>query len=59
MATDRLGDMRLFVETAAAGSLSAAGRKLGLSAAAASARLIKLELRCAPGCFTAAPGSCA
>lgn len=43
MATDRLGDMRLFVETAAAGSLSAAGRKLGLSAAAASARLIKLE----------------
>ncbi|WP_336726988.1 LysR family transcriptional regulator [Achromobacter ruhlandii] len=43
MATDRLGDMRLFVETAALGSLSAAGRKLGLSAAAASARLIKLE----------------
>ncbi|KXU90697.1 LysR family transcriptional regulator [Caballeronia megalochromosomata] len=40
---DRLGDMRLFVEAAAAGSLSAAGRKLGLSAAAASARLIKLE----------------
>ncbi|MGE8365097.1 LysR substrate-binding domain-containing protein [Cupriavidus sp.] len=43
MATDRLGDMRLFVEAAALGSLSAAGRKLGLSAAAASARLIKLE----------------
>ena len=43
MATDRLGDMQLFVEAAAAGSLSAAGRKLGLSPAAASARLIKLE----------------
>ena len=40
---DRLGDMRLFVEAAAAGSLSAAGRKLGLSPAAASARLLKLE----------------
>lgn len=43
MATDRLGDMRLFVEAASLGSLSAAGRKLGLSPAAASARLIKLE----------------
>ncbi|MCU1755301.1 LysR family transcriptional regulator [Pseudomonas helleri] len=43
MATDRLGDMRLFVEAAALGILSAAGRKLGLSPAAASARLIKLE----------------
>ncbi|KAF1027222.1 MAG: HTH-type transcriptional regulator DmlR [Pseudomonas sp.] len=43
MATDRLGDMRLFVEAAALGSLSAGGRKLGLSPAAASARLIKLE----------------
>lgn len=43
MAMDRLGDMRLFVEAAALGSLSAAGRKLGLSPAAASARLIKLE----------------
>ena len=43
MATDRLGDMQLFVEAAAAGSLSAAGRKLGLSPAAASARLLKLE----------------
>ncbi|KMN05711.1 LysR family transcriptional regulator [Pseudomonas helleri] len=43
MATDRLGDMRLFVEAAALGSLSAAGRKPGLSPAAASARLIKLE----------------
>ena len=35
--------MRLFAQAAALGSLSAAGRKLGLSAAAASARLIKLE----------------
>jgi DNA-binding transcriptional LysR family regulator len=43
MAMDRLGDMRLFMEAATAGSLSAAGRKLGLSPAAASARLIKLE----------------
>ena len=43
MATDRLGDMRLFVEAAALGSLSAGGRKLALSPAAASARLIKLE----------------
>lgn len=43
MATDRLGDMRLFVEAAALGSLSAAGRKLGFSPAAASARLAKLE----------------
>ncbi|NYI01844.1 LysR family transcriptional regulator [Cupriavidus plantarum] len=43
MATDRLGDMRLFVETAALGNLSAAGRKLGFSPAAASARLSKLE----------------
>ncbi|MBK5438574.1 LysR family transcriptional regulator [Pseudomonas sp. TH32] len=43
MATDRLGDMRLFVEAAALGSLTAAGRKLALSPAAASARLIKLE----------------
>ncbi|CDY74582.1 Transcriptional regulator, LysR family [Caballeronia glathei] len=40
---DRLGDMRLFVEAAALGSLSAAGRRLGLSPAAASARLLKLE----------------
>jgi len=43
MTTDRLGDMRLFVESAQLGSLSAAGRKLGLSPAAASARLLKLE----------------
>jgi DNA-binding transcriptional LysR family regulator len=35
--------MRLFTEVAALGSLSAAGRKLGLSPAAASARLLKLE----------------
>lgn len=43
MATDRLGDMRLFMEAATLGSLSAAGRKLGFSPAAASARLNKLE----------------
>jgi DNA-binding transcriptional LysR family regulator len=40
---DNLGDIRLFVEAANQGGLSAAGRKLGLSPAAASARLIKLE----------------
>lgn len=44
MATDRLGDLRLFVEASTLGSLSAAGRKLGLSPAAASARLGKLEM---------------
>lgn len=38
-----LGDIRLFVEAANLGGLSAAGRKLGLSPAAASARLVKLE----------------
>lgn len=43
MATDRLGDMRLFAEAAVLGTLSAAGRKLKLSPAAASARLFKLE----------------
>lgn len=43
MATDRLGDMRLFAEAAKLGSLSAAGRRLELSPAAASARLLKLE----------------
>ncbi|AON55940.1 LysR family transcriptional regulator [Herbaspirillum seropedicae] len=43
MTTDRLGDMRLFSEAAVLGSLSSAGRKLGLSPAAASARLQKLE----------------
>ncbi|MBB3255259.1 DNA-binding transcriptional LysR family regulator [Paraburkholderia bannensis] len=40
---DNLGDVRLFVEAARLGSLSAAGRKLGLSPAAASARLARLE----------------
>src|SRR5882757_3305765 len=40
---NNLGDIRLFVETANLGGLSAAGRKLGLSPAAASARLVKLE----------------
>ncbi|WP_233237890.1 LysR family transcriptional regulator [Bordetella sp. LUAb4] len=43
MATDRLGDMRLFALAATLGNLSAAGRKLGMSPAAASARLGKLE----------------
>lgn len=38
-----IGDVRLFVEAATLGGLSAAGRKLGLSPAAASARLNKLE----------------
>jgi len=37
---NNLGDIRLFVEAASLGGLSAAGRKLGLSPAAASARLI-------------------
>ena len=40
---DNLGDIRLFVEAANHGSLSAAGRKLSLTPAAASARLAKLE----------------
>ncbi|NBJ19218.1 LysR family transcriptional regulator [Burkholderia thailandensis] len=40
---DRLGDIRLFVEAAELGNLSAAGRKLNLTPAAASARLAKLE----------------
>jgi DNA-binding transcriptional LysR family regulator len=40
---DNLGDIRLFVEAARLGSLSAAGRKLGLTPAAASARLARLE----------------
>jgi DNA-binding transcriptional LysR family regulator len=40
---DNLGDIRLFVEAAQHGSLSAAGRKMGLTPAAASARLAKLE----------------
>ncbi|WP_206954266.1 LysR family transcriptional regulator [Trinickia acidisoli] len=40
---DRLGDIRLFVAAARLGGISAAGRKLGLTPAAASARLAKLE----------------
>lgn len=43
MATDKLGDMRLFVDATTLGSLSAAGRKMGISPAAASTRLSKLE----------------
>jgi DNA-binding transcriptional LysR family regulator len=43
LSTDNLGDIRMFVEAAGQGSLSAAGRKLGLSPAAASARLVRLE----------------
>ncbi len=46
MTLDRLGDMRLFAEAASLlGSLSAAGRKLGLSPAAASARLFERTTR--------------
>ncbi|MBP0596935.1 LysR family transcriptional regulator [Herbaspirillum sp. LeCh32-8] len=41
--TQNLGDLRLFIEAASLGSLSAAGRKMGLSPAASSARLVKLE----------------
>jgi DNA-binding transcriptional LysR family regulator len=40
---ESLADIRLFVEAANLGGLSAAGRKLGLSPAAASARLVRLE----------------
>ncbi|MFJ3483151.1 LysR family transcriptional regulator [Pseudomonas sp. NPDC090202] len=40
---DNLDAIRLFVEAADLGGLSTAGRKLGLSPAAASARLLKLE----------------
>jgi DNA-binding transcriptional LysR family regulator len=40
---ESLADIRLFVEAAGLGGLSVAGRKLGLSPAAASARLVKLE----------------
>lgn len=40
---ESLADIRLFVEAAQTGSLSGAGRKLGLSPAAASARLVRLE----------------
>lgn len=48
---DRLGDIRLFVEAAELGSLSAAGRKLNLTPAAASARLAKLEAKVATRLF--------
>ncbi|CAN7500423.1 LysR family transcriptional regulator [Trinickia sp. LjRoot230] len=48
---DRLGDIRLFVEAAHAGSISAAGRRLGLTPAAASARLAKLEAALATRLF--------
>ncbi|MBR8143626.1 LysR family transcriptional regulator [Burkholderia vietnamiensis] len=48
---DRLGDIRLFVEAADLGSLSAAGRKLNLTPAAASARLAKLEANIATRLF--------
>lgn len=44
MALDRLGDMRLFVDAATLGSFSAAGRKQGLSPAAASAAIQRLEV---------------
>lgn len=40
---DRLSDLRLFVDAAALGSFSAAGRKQGLSAAASSACIQRLE----------------
>ncbi|WP_043286260.1 LysR family transcriptional regulator [Paraburkholderia oxyphila] len=40
---ESLADIRLFVEAASLGGLSVAGRKLGLSPAAASARLVRLE----------------
>ena len=43
MAMDRLGDMRLFADAALLGSFSAAGRKQGLSPAAASACIQRLE----------------
>lgn len=48
---DRLGDIRLFAEAAELGSLTAAGRKLGLTPAAASARLAKLEASVATRLF--------
>lgn len=48
---DNLGDIRLFVEAANLGGISAAGRKLGLSPAAASARLVKLEASLATRLF--------
>ncbi|MGE8064473.1 LysR family transcriptional regulator [Pseudomonas sp. NPDC089569] len=48
---DNLEAIRLFVEAAQLGGLSAAGRKLGLSPAAASARLLKLETSLATRLF--------
>lgn len=48
---DNLEAIRLFVEAADLGGLSAAGRKLGLSPAAASARLLKLEASLATRLF--------
>lgn len=43
MVIDRLGDMRLFIDAAELGSFSAAGRKQGLSPAAASACIQRME----------------
>ncbi|AUH50708.1 LysR family transcriptional regulator [Chromobacterium sp. ATCC 53434] len=40
---DRLGDLRLFLDAAQLGSFSAAGRKHGLSPAAASACILRIE----------------
>jgi len=57
--TDTLGDIRLFVEAAQLGSLSAAGRKLGLTPAAASARLAKLESGLKVRLFERTTPSCA
>lgn len=48
---DSLGDIRLFVEAARSGGISAAGRRLGLTPAAASARLAKLEAALATRLF--------
>lgn len=48
---DNLDAIRLFVEAAQLGGLSVAGRKLGLSPAAASARLLKLEASLATRLF--------
>ncbi len=42
---ESLADIRLFVEAANLGGISAAGRKLNLSPAAASARLVRLEAK--------------
>lgn len=55
---DNLEAIRLFVEAAQLGGLSAAGRKLGLSPAAASARLLKLEACWPLACSSAPPASC-